>query len=128
MQLLCTREPDFEKRFARIVNDRRESEKDVAGVVQSILARVKAEGDAALADLTRRYDGFDPEADGWQIDRDACKAAFDNLDPALRDALETAAQRIRAYHQAQLPEDRDYTDAAGVRLGARWNPCLLYTS
>jgi len=42
------------------------------------------------------------------------------LTPELRWALETAAERIRAYHAAQLPEDRDYTDAAGVRLGAKW--------
>jgi histidinol dehydrogenase len=38
----------------------------------------------------------------------------------LRAALELAAQRIRAYHEAQMPQDRDYTDAAGVRLGAKW--------
>ncbi|MFC3101826.1 histidinol dehydrogenase [Altererythrobacter lauratis] len=120
MQFLSTSEADFEKRFARIVNDRRESDKDVAGVVQSILARIKAEGDAALAELTRRYDGFDPEVDGWQIGRDVCEAAFHDLDPSLRAALETAAQRIRAYHAAQLPQNRDYTDDAGVRLGARW--------
>ncbi|HLZ79105.1 MAG TPA: histidinol dehydrogenase, partial [Sphingomonas sp.] len=37
-----------------------------------------------------------------------------------REAIELAAARIRAYHAAQAPEDRDYTDAAGVRLGARW--------
>ncbi|MEY4161024.1 MAG: histidinol dehydrogenase, partial [Pseudomonadota bacterium] len=59
------------------------------------------------------------EAD-WQISRDVCRAAFDGLAPDLRAALELAAQRIRAYHQAQLPADRDETDNAGVRLGARW--------
>ena len=121
MQLLQTSDADFEKRFARIVNDRRESDKDVAGVVQSILARVRAEGDAALVDLTRRYDGFELDHDGWQIGKDICAAAFADLEPSLREALETAASRIRAYHEAQLPDNRDYTDAAGVRLGARWS-------
>src|SRR3546814_12725270 len=40
--------------------------------------------------------------------------------PDLRAALEMAAERIRAYHAGQKPEDRDETDAAGVRMGARW--------
>lgn len=121
MQLLHTSDADFEKRFGRIVNDRRESDKDVANVVQSILARVRTEGDTALVDLTRRYDGFELEPDGWQIGKDICAAAFADLDPGLRGALETAAARISAYHEAQLPENRDYTDVAGVRLGARWS-------
>ncbi len=52
----------------------------------------------------------------------ACAQAHAELDPDLRDALELAATRIRAYHEAQLPDDRDYTDEAGVRLGAKWLP------
>jgi histidinol dehydrogenase len=49
-----------------------------------------------------------------------CAAAYAALEPGLREALDTAAARIRAYHEAQLPENRDYTDAQGVRLGAVW--------
>ena len=60
------------------------------------------------------------EAKDGQEALDACRAAFDDLKPDLRAALELAAQRIRAYHEAQLPADRDATDAVGVRLGARW--------
>lgn len=121
MQLLHTSDADFEKRFARIVNDRRESDKDVANTVQSIIAKVRAEGDDALRELTARFDGHDLARDGWQIGADTCAQAFNALDPALRAALETAATRITAYHEAQLPADRDYTDDAGVRLGARWS-------
>ena len=121
MQLLHTTDADFEKRFARIVNDRRESDKDVANVVQSIIAKVRSEGDAALLELTTRFDGHDLARDGWQIGKEACAEAFHALDPVLRAALETAATRIAAYHEAQLPADRDYTDEAGVRLGARWS-------
>ena len=49
------------------------------------------------------------------------KAAYQALGPELRDALKLAAQRIKAYHKAQLPKDRDYRDKEGVRLGARWS-------
>jgi histidinol dehydrogenase len=121
MQVLKTSDGDFEKRFARIVTDRRESDKDVAHVVQGIITRVRADGDAALREFTRRLDEHDLNQDGWQIGKDICAAAYADLAPDLRAALELAAARIRSYHEEQLPKDRDYTDQAGVRLGARWS-------
>ncbi len=119
--LLSTLQPDFTARFDRIVDARRETDSDVAGQVADILQAVKARGDAALVDYTQRFDGYAlvDESD-WLITRERCEQAYRDLDPALRDALELAAARIRAYHEAQLPQDRDYVDAAGVRLGAIW--------
>src|SRR5690606_8400150 len=102
------------------VNDRRESASDVSADVAEIIARVKAKGDAALADYTARFDRFDLDAKGWSISLEECAAAYEALDPALRAALDLAAERIRAYHAAQRPEDRDYRDTVGARLGARW--------
>ena len=120
MQRLSTRDPGFEEAFARVVDDRRESATDVAADVAAILKDVRTRGDAALAELTAKFDGHDLDATGWQVSAQDCKAAFDALATDLRTALELAAERIRAYHEAQLPENRDYTDAAGVRLGAVW--------
>jgi histidinol dehydrogenase len=71
--------------------------------------------------MTQRFDGFDLNAAGWQIDAAQCKAAYEGLAPDLRYALTLAAKRIEAYHKAQLPENRDYRDADNVRLGARWS-------
>ena len=119
MQRLHTRDAGFAEAFAAVVSDRRESDADVARDVAAILADVRARGDAALADYTARFDGHELP-DDWRIPAETCREAFDALDPALRAALELAAERIRAYHEAQLPEDRDYTDASGVRLGAKW--------
>ncbi len=111
---------DFSAQFAALVNDRRESASDVSADVAAIIAAVKRDGDAALADYTARFDHFDLNEQGWRISAEECAAAYDGLAPQLRDALNLAAERIRAYHAAQLPEDRDYRDAAGARLGARW--------
>ena len=121
MQVLRVADPGFEQAFARMVSDRRDGDADVARDVATILADVRGRGDAALADYTRRYDGFDPGED-WRIGSGECRAAFEGLDVELRGALELAATRIRAYHEGQLPADRDYRDAAGMRLGARWRP------
>ncbi|MFC4254967.1 histidinol dehydrogenase [Altererythrobacter xixiisoli] len=121
MLRLSTDKPDFEAKFARLVNDRRESVSDVASTVADILARVRARGDEAVAEYTARFDKYTLADDGdWRITATQCRDAYDALEPALRDALELAAARIRAYHEDQLPKDRDFTDAAGVRLGARW--------
>lgn len=121
MLRLRTSDAGFAQAFRRLVNDRRESDADVSRDVALILEDVRRRGDEALAELTAKFDGHPLEQDAdWRIDADACRAAYDDLKPDLRAALELAAQRIRAYHEAQLPSDRDEVDAAGVRLGARW--------
>jgi histidinol dehydrogenase len=119
---LDTRDPGFASRFAALVDARRESDDDVSADVRAIIARVRAEGDAAVADLTRRFDGFDLDAAGWTIGREACAQAYDALDPALRDALDLAAERIGDYHQKMRPQDARWTDLDGVSLGYRWTP------
>jgi histidinol dehydrogenase len=115
---LSSSDAGFAAGFDTLVNGRREADQDVSRDVAAIISRVRAEGDAAIADLTQRFDGHSLP---WRISLDDAMAAYVDLDPVLRDALELAAERIRAYHLKQLPEDRDETDAAGVRLGARWN-------
>ncbi|BDW82015.1 histidinol dehydrogenase [Erythrobacter sp. Dej080120_24] len=123
MKILSTFDPDFEQRFARVVDARREADNDVTGVVQDILRTVRTGGDDALVQYTQRFDGYSMVDDAdWIITADRCAEAYAGLEPELRDALELAAARIRAYHEAQLPENRDYTDDAGVRLGAIWRP------
>ncbi len=112
----------FAEAFTALVNARREADDDVARNVTHIIKRVRDEGDVALRDLTRLFDKHDLAASGWTIDRADCLAAYEGLTPELRAALELAAERIAAYHSKQRPEDRDETDAQGIRLGARWTP------
>ena len=123
MQRLSINDGNFEAAFARMVDARRDSDADVARDVADILRRVRDTGDAALVDYTMRFDDHRLNSDAdWRVDADTCRAAFAGLPTDLREALELAAARIRVYHQAQVPENRDYIDDAGVRLGARWLP------
>jgi len=123
MLRLSTRDPGFDKAFKRLVRERRESDEDVARDVALILSDVRNRGDAALAELTQRFDGHSLAEDAnWRIELADCREAFEALKPELRAALELAAARIRAYHEAQKPQDRDHTDETGVRLGAKWLP------
>lgn len=121
MLRLSTTQPDFDRQFEKLVNGRREAEADVSAIVEQTIRDVRARGDVALLELTERFDGFSLAEQGWQITAEECKAAYLSLAPELRDALKLAAHRIKAYHKAQLPKDRDYHDKEGVRLGARWS-------
>ncbi|MHA7818986.1 MAG: histidinol dehydrogenase [Erythrobacter sp.] len=121
MQQLSSSDPDFERDFARVVDARREADSDVSGAVQSILRSVKGSGDKALVEYTQRFDGYSLVDDAdWRVTSERCAEAYEQIGLGEREALELAAKRITAYHEAQIPENRDYIDDAGVRLGAIW--------
>ena len=115
-------DPGFEDEFAEILLAKRESAPDVGKVVADILADVRARGDEAVLDYTRRFDRFALSADAMRIDEAEIQRAREACDPALVAALEVAARRIDAYHRRQLPEDVSYRDDEGVELGTRWRP------
>ncbi len=121
MQRLKFSDPNFAQVFDDLVNDGRGSDEDVSSDVRAIIDQVRSDGDMAIAALTQKFDGFDLASEGWSISKVQCQTALEGLDPKLRDALELAAKRIAAYHEAQKPEDRDYLDADNIRLGAKWN-------
>jgi histidinol dehydrogenase len=119
---LKTADPDFEDRFAALLAEKREQAADVNDQVAAIVARVRAEGDAALYDLTLRFDGLDLHEAGLRVSESEIEAADAKVDKRTREALQVAHDRILAHHQRQLPTDDSYKDALGVELGTRWTP------
>lgn len=119
---LATAEADFEPRFQALLAAKREVSEDVTRVVAAIVADVAARGDAAVLELTRRFDRLEAATLGdLRVAPDRLAAAKAACDPAAVAALELAAQRIRAYHERQRPRDERFTDALGVELGWRWS-------
>ncbi|WP_422346253.1 histidinol dehydrogenase [Parasphingorhabdus sp.] len=118
---LSASDSSFPEAFDALVNARREADADVSADVVAIIKDVRSNGDEALSRLTQKFDGHDLDFTGWKISALECEAALEGLDPNLRIALELAAIRIRDYHEGQVPDNRDYRDDAGVRIGARWN-------
>ncbi|QDC02234.1 histidinol dehydrogenase [Mesorhizobium sp. 8] len=110
----------FEQRFAAFLTTKREVSADVNTAVRDIIARVRAEGDAALIDYTRRFDRADLTTLGIAISRQDIESAYTQADPATVEALKLARDRIHAHHARQMPKDDRYTDAIGVELGSRW--------
>ncbi len=118
---LDSQDAGFAAAFAALVADRRDSGADVGADVARIIADVRSRGDAAIAELTAKFDRVDLDAQGWEIPAAELDAALAGLDPTLRAALDMAATRIRAFHERQKPADNDATDAQGVRTGVRWS-------
>ncbi|UDL92180.1 histidinol dehydrogenase [Mesorhizobium sp. PAMC28654] len=111
---------DFEQRFAAFLLTKREVSEDVDTAVRDIIARVRAEGDAALIDYTRRFDRADLASLGIAVSKEDIAAAYETADSSTIEALKFARDRIRSHHERQRPKDDRYTDAAGVELGSRW--------
>ncbi|RWO26983.1 MAG: histidinol dehydrogenase [Mesorhizobium sp.] len=111
---------DFEPRFAAFLLTKREVSEDVDAVVRAIIARVRAEGDAALIDYTQKFEKADLKGLGIAVSKDDIAKAYDAADPQTIEALKFARDRIRSHHERQRPNDDRYTDAAGVELGSRW--------
>ncbi len=119
-QRLDSRSSDFEEKFTALLSQKCETSSDVRTAVEGILADVKSRGDAAVFELTKKFDRHDPRIKGLRVGDDEVSAAWDSVSDNVKAALGTAAERIRAFHQKQLPDDIDYTDDAGVRLGQAW--------
>lgn len=118
---LNSTDPGFAESFTALVDAKRDGAGDVDDVVIEILAAIRARRDAALVDYTNRLDRLavtDPAA--LKVSAAQIEAARSQCRSEAIAALELAAERIFSYHQRQMPEGFDYTDEAGVRLGARY--------
>jgi len=112
--------PDFAQTLEDLLAWDVSEDNAVLETVREVIRRVRSEGDAAVLDLTRRFDRLDCEtvAD-TMLQANDFRDAFERISTSERDALTTAAQRIRTYHEHQLGEDWSFTDELGNRLGQR---------
>jgi histidinol dehydrogenase len=123
---LSTADADFEAGFQRLLHWSAETDAAIEERVASILAEVRARGDAALLDLTARLDGVAAASMAdLEIGTGELRAALDVITPAQRSALLAAAARVRSYHERQLEacgRSWQYRDADGTLLGQKVTP------
>ena len=119
---LDTGDAGFAVAFAAWLAAARQPSADVDGAVAAILAEVRAQGDAALISYTKRFDRLELTPETLRVPPDELAAARGSCDAAALEALSLAARRIADFHRRQKPEDLDYVDEAGLRLGQRWSP------
>ena len=116
-------DPDFQNDIDLLVSARRQIDTDVNDRVCKILENIRSRGDEALLEYTERFDRLRlGSAANIKISKSEIISARKACSNATLEALEHAAARILSYHERQLPEDFDYIDNDGVRLGSRWTP------
>ncbi|HVV78960.1 MAG TPA: histidinol dehydrogenase [Pseudolabrys sp.] len=119
-QRLTSTDADFSDRFRAFLAVKREVSADVDQAVRAIINDIAERGDAALIELTRKYDRLDLTPATLRVSAAELDAAAKSCDPKALDALKLARDRIEAYHVRQKPKDDRFTDPLGVELGGRW--------
>ncbi|WP_151720523.1 histidinol dehydrogenase [Gemmobacter serpentinus] len=119
---LNTCDAGFETAFTALLGMKREDSPDVDAAVAAIIADVRARGDAAVIELTAKFDKLDLTPATLAFSPEEIATEIAKVTAEDRAALELAADRIRAYHSRQMPEDARWEDAHGASLGWRWTP------
>ncbi|WP_187430448.1 Histidinol dehydrogenase [Roseobacter fucihabitans] len=119
---LNARDAGFEEAFQTLLSAKREDSPDVDATVAQIIADVRARGDAAVIDLTQKFDRLSLTPATLRISEDDINAAAAQVPQQEHAALALAADRIRAYHARQRPTDAEWVDETGATLGWRWTP------
>jgi histidinol dehydrogenase len=118
LQQLNTQELDFWPQLESLLAWEASSDTAVQDTVKDILARVKAEGDAAVLEFTQRFDRVNATSMAeLEISLERAHAALNRIPKEQREALETAAERVRSYHEHQKQDSWQYTEADGTILG-----------
>jgi len=120
---LSTRDADFDTRLAGLLAFENTQDQGVEDTVAAILREVKARGDDAVLEYTRKFDQLEARSLAeLEIGKIELVRALAALPGVRRDALEQAAARIRAYHERQPLTSWQYTEADGTTLGQRITP------
>ncbi len=118
---LNTKDADFNAAFTSFLTNKRETTVEVDDTVVAIIDDVRKRGDAAVIDLTAKFDGFHLSTETLAFTPAEIDAAIAKVPAVEAEALKLAADRIRAYHVKQLPQDAWWQDASGAHLGWRWS-------
>ncbi len=123
---LSTTDADFEAMFQKRLHWSADADAAIESRVAEILADVQQRGDAAVLEYTQRFDGLNAkDMQALMLTQAELKAAFEGLPVAQKDALQAAAKRVRAYHEAQKKasgESWSYHDEDGTLLGQKVTP------
>jgi histidinol dehydrogenase len=121
MRTITITDNNFDK-VLEILAINEEDNSAIRDTVSGIIKRVKSEGNPALLELTNKFDRNQFALEQIRVTEEEINNAYNNLDPALIKALELSSVRIHGYYERLKPENLDYTDSSGVRLGARYVP------
>ena len=120
---LNAQDSDFNTQLDQLLSWESVSDASVNQRVLDIIDNVRSRGDAALVDYTRQFDGLDvAQMSDLILNRERLELALTRITPEQRSALETAARRVREYHERQVQDSWQYQEADGTVLGQKVTP------
>ena len=119
---LKTIDNDFKEKFKDFVLKIRDIDPDVSNTVKEIINKVKAEGDNAVTTYTNQLDSNNLKIDEILLSQNEASELIDDLEDTVKKAIDVAAERIKKYHEKQIPKNLSYTDETGSILGYQWKP------
>ncbi len=123
MRIIDINNPGFEQKFEKILNRGTIDTEKVTSIVKNIINEVKNEGNKALFRHIAKFDKWAPvKNDDLEISKEEMKNAYENLDEKLKHALHLAYNRIKAYHEKQIPKSWLDFEKNGTILGQKVTP------
>ncbi len=111
---------DFETDFSKLLYEKRADNPCVDNTVEEIIIDVRARGDAALIELTEKFDRLKLRSEDLRVSEDEIAEQILKVPHEEKAALELAAERIYSYHERQLPKDTIWQEENGAEFGWRW--------
>ena len=123
MKIINTKDVNFKEEFETILARAKSDIKGVSSIVMNIIDEIIEEGNTALKRHIEKFDKWEVKSDeDLMINPNDMKKAYDNLDEKLRAALHTAYDRIKNYHEKQLPKSWLDFESNGTILGQKVTP------
>jgi len=123
MKIINTKDTNFQSEFDSILARAKSDIKGVSSIVMKIIDEIVAEGNVALKRHIEKFDKWEVKSDDeLLISQEDMKKAYENIDEKLRQALHTAYDRIKAYHEKQLPKSWLDFESNGTILGQKVTP------
>ena len=123
MKIINTQDSNFKQEFENILARAKSDIKGVSQIVTGIIDEIVEEGNVALKRHIQKFDKWEVKSDNeLMISQDEMKKAYENIDSKLRDALHMAYDRIKKYHEKQLPKSWLDFESNGTILGQKVTP------
>jgi len=123
ISVLDAGDDNFRAQLDTLLDRSQQSQPEIETTVRGIVDDVRARGDAAVLEYTRKFDHNDATTVATlELDVARLKQAFEDLPPARADALRQAGDRIRRYHERQKQDSWSYTEDNGTLLGQKVTP------
>ena len=120
ISILDTKSKDFSEQFEELLSRGKMDMEKVSAIVGTIIDEIKSDKNEAIKAHIAKFDGWKPQSDeDLKVDTALMKQAYENIDATLKDALHVAHDRIKAYHEKQMPKSWFDTEANGTILGQK---------